>query len=78
MQRSVFHICVYININLFKQNKINKDHQEINMKAFNWNLKNFVLLYTSYLFKRNKQKCYKKTKLSWEYKHAMQNLMSMP
>ena len=34
------------------------------MKAFNWNLKNFVSLYTSYLFKRNKQKYYKKTKLS--------------
>ena len=42
-----------------------------NMRAFNLNLKNFVSLYTSYSFKRNKQKHYKETKFSWEYKHAM-------
>ena len=58
--------CVYINVNVLKQNKLNEDHQEINMRAFNWNLKNFVSLYTSYSFKRNKWKCYKETKFPWE------------
>ena len=36
------------NVSLFKQNKLNKDHQEINMRAFNWNLKNLLSLNTSH------------------------------
>ena len=64
-------MCLYLILIFFKQNKLNKDHQEINMRAFNWNLKNFVLLYTSYSFKRNKQKYYKETKFPLKYKHAM-------
>ena len=64
-------MCLYLILIFFKQNKLNKDHQEINMRAFNWNLKNFVLLYTSYSFKRNKQKCYKETKFPLKYKHAI-------
>ena len=27
--------CVYIDVNLFKQNKLNKNHREINMRTFN-------------------------------------------
>ena len=46
--------CVYINVNLLNPNKLNKDYQEINMRAFNWNLKNFVSLYVSYSKERNK------------------------
>ena len=68
-------VFIYVNVNL-KQNKLNKNHQEINMRALNWNLKNFVSLYTSYSFRRNKQKCYKETKFSWEYKCAMQSLFT--
>ena len=62
----------YLNVNL-KQNKLNKNHQEINMRSFNWNLKNFVPLYMSCSFKRNKQKRYKEIKFPWEYTRAMQN-----
>ena len=46
------------------------------MRAFNWNLKNFVSLYMPYSFKRNKQKCYKETKFLWEYKRPMQSLFT--
>ena len=53
--------CVYININIFKQNKLNKDPRKINMRAYNWNLSKVVSLYMSYSFKRNKQKRYKET-----------------
>ena len=31
----------------FKQNKLNKDHGEVNMRTFNWNLK-ILSLYMSY------------------------------
>ena len=65
-------VFIYINVNL-KQNKLNKNHWEINMRAFNWNLKKFVSLHMSHSFKRNKQKCYKETKFPWEYKRAMQS-----
>ena len=68
--------CVYINVNLFKSNRLNKDHWEINIRAFNWNLENFVSLYTSHSFKRNKHKCYKKTKFPTKYKCVMQNLFA--
>ena len=67
---------MYININLFKQNKLNKDHRRINMRAFIWNLKNFVPLNTSYSFKGNKQKYYKETEFPWEYKCGMQSLFT--
>ena len=60
----------------FKQNKLNKDLRKVSIRAFNWNLKNVVPLYTSYSFKRNKRKRYKETKLPWEYKRAMQSLFT--
>ena len=66
---------IYINFNL-KQNKLNKNHWEINMRAFNWSLKNFVSLCLSYSFKRNKRKCYKETKFPWEYKCTLQSLFT--
>ena len=45
--------CVYINVNVLKQNKLNEDHQEINMRAFNWNLKNFcVFVYIIFIQKK--------------------------
>ena len=46
------------------------------MRAFNWNLKNCVPLYTSYSFKRIKRKCFKETKFPWEYKRAMRSLFT--
>ena len=69
-------ICVYININLFKQNKLHKDHWQINRRAFNWNLNNVVPLHTSYSSKRNKWKHYKETKFPWQYKSDMQSLFT--
>ena len=65
-----------LKLNLFKQNKLNKNHREINIRAFNWNLENFVSFYMSYSFKRNQRKSYKKTKFPWEYKHVMQSLFT--
>ena len=63
-------VFIYINVNL-KQNRLNKNHREINMRVFNWNLKNFASLYTSNSFKRNKQKHYTETKFPWEYKYRV-------
>ena len=58
--------CVYIN--LFKLNKLNKDHREINMRAFNWNLRNFVFAYVMIIVKE--------TKFPGKYKRAMWSLFT--
>ena len=63
--------CVYINIKLLKQNKLNKDSQELNMRASNWNLRIFLSFYVSYSFKRIKRKGYKETKFPWKYERVM-------
>ena len=38
-------ICVYISINLFKQNKLKKDYREINTRVFNDNHREKLVLY---------------------------------
>ena len=41
-------VFIYINVNLI-QNKLNKNHRVINMRAFNWSPQNFESLYMCHI-----------------------------